>query len=256
MRPCSWIAVVCTRSCSTCTGTHPFPPSWYIHRTSCPNVRAFLLNVRRTIDTNRLSTGCEHGDFFYSRNSTHLRVMVHTHLDHAGVLSRRARAAVLLNRTPSVSSLNFQCSPLCLRLEPRNLVRLSSKGKDGEGVGMTRRWAGGAGCSLGRCVCAAPQVSRIQPTHPGYGPTHFSFFCCVWKPPKVAYRVPGAPSADWVDIYNRLYRERIIFLGQEIDDELANQIIGVLLVRARFGLFCVVVTRISVCGSVPFSGIW
>lgn len=47
--------------------------------------------------------------------------------------------------------------------------------------------------------------------------------------PKVAYRVPGSPSADWVDIYNRLYRERIIFLGQEIDDELANQIIGVLL---------------------------
>lgn len=47
--------------------------------------------------------------------------------------------------------------------------------------------------------------------------------------PKVAYRVPGSPSADWVDIYNRLYRERILFLGQEIDDELANQIIGVLL---------------------------
>lgn len=47
--------------------------------------------------------------------------------------------------------------------------------------------------------------------------------------PKVAYRVPGAQTADWVDIYNRLYRERIIFLGQEIDDELANQIIGVML---------------------------
>merc|ERR1712216_590359 len=47
--------------------------------------------------------------------------------------------------------------------------------------------------------------------------------------PKVAYRVPGAPSADWIDIYNRLYRERIIFLGQEIDDEIANQIIAVML---------------------------
>lgn len=34
---------------------------------------------------------------------------------------------------------------------------------------------------------------------------------------------------DRVDIYNRLYRERIIFLGSEIDDELANQIIGVML---------------------------
>mmetsp|Transcript_41241 Transcript_41241/g.62514 ORF Transcript_41241/g.62514 Transcript_41241/m.62514 type:complete len:242 (+) Transcript_41241:208-933(+) len=47
--------------------------------------------------------------------------------------------------------------------------------------------------------------------------------------PKVAYRVPGSQSADWVDIYNRLYRERIIFIGSEIDDELANQIIGVML---------------------------
>lgn len=43
------------------------------------------------------------------------------------------------------------------------------------------------------------------------------------------FRVPGAPQADWVDIYNRLYRERIIFLGQEIDDEIANQIIAVML---------------------------
>merc|ERR1719213_928943 len=47
--------------------------------------------------------------------------------------------------------------------------------------------------------------------------------------PKVAYRVPGASNAEWIDIYNRLYRERIVFLGREIDDNLANQIIGVLL---------------------------
>lgn len=60
--------------------------------------------------------------------------------------------------------------------------------------------------------------------------------------PKVAYRVPGSSSADWVDIYNRLYRERIIFLGQEIDDDYANQIIGVLLVSlARVYLYYVCV---------------
>jgi len=47
--------------------------------------------------------------------------------------------------------------------------------------------------------------------------------------PKVAYRIPGAPNAEWIDIYNRLYRERIVFLGKEIDDKLANEIIGVLL---------------------------
>jgi ATP-dependent Clp endopeptidase proteolytic subunit ClpP len=47
--------------------------------------------------------------------------------------------------------------------------------------------------------------------------------------PKVAYRAPGSSSGDWVDIYNRLYRERIMFLGQQIDAEIANQIIGVML---------------------------
>ena len=47
--------------------------------------------------------------------------------------------------------------------------------------------------------------------------------------PKVAYRMPGSRGGEWVDIYNRLTRERIIFVGSEIDDELANQIIGVLL---------------------------
>ena len=46
---------------------------------------------------------------------------------------------------------------------------------------------------------------------------------------QVAYRVPGAQYADWVDLYNRLYRERILFLGQEINDEIANQVIGVML---------------------------
>ena len=47
-------------------------------------------------------------------------------------------------------------------------------------------------------------------------------------PKKSAHLTPHLPT-DRVDIYNRLYRERIIFLGSEIDDELANQIIGVML---------------------------
>ena len=51
--------------------------------------------------------------------------------------------------------------------------------------------------------------------------------------PKVAYRMPGSRGGEWVDIYQRLTRERIIFMGSEIDDELANQIIGVLLVSSQ-----------------------
>ena len=47
--------------------------------------------------------------------------------------------------------------------------------------------------------------------------------------PKVAYKMPGNRGGEWVDIYQRLTRERIVFMGSEIDDEMANQIIGVLL---------------------------
>ncbi|HEY9748813.1 MAG TPA: ATP-dependent Clp protease proteolytic subunit [Allocoleopsis sp.] len=47
--------------------------------------------------------------------------------------------------------------------------------------------------------------------------------------PKVPYRMPGEQFTQWIDIYNRLYRERIIFLGRDVDDEIANQIIAVML---------------------------
>ena len=47
--------------------------------------------------------------------------------------------------------------------------------------------------------------------------------------PKVPFRMPGEPAAQWVDLYNRLYRDRVLFLCQELDDELANQLIGIML---------------------------
>nr|YP_009220401.1 ATP-dependent Clp protease proteolytic subunit [Ulva fasciata]YP_009256615.1 ATP-dependent Clp protease proteolytic subunit [Ulva linza]YP_009424408.1 ATP-dependent Clp protease proteolytic subunit [Ulva flexuosa]YP_009440083.1 ATP-dependent Clp protease proteolytic subunit [Ulva prolifera]YP_009633122.1 ATP-dependent Clp protease proteolytic subunit [Ulva lactuca]YP_010020468.1 ATP-dependent Clp protease proteolytic subunit 1 [Ulva gigantea]YP_010020533.1 ATP-dependent Clp protease proteo len=47
--------------------------------------------------------------------------------------------------------------------------------------------------------------------------------------PKVPYRLPGEETAQWVDLYNRLYRDRILFLCQDLDDELANQLIGIML---------------------------
>nr|QHH23397.1 clp protease proteolytic subunit [Rhodiola integrifolia] len=45
--------------------------------------------------------------------------------------------------------------------------------------------------------------------------------------PKVPFRSPGEEDASWVDI-NRLYRERLLFLGQEVDNELSNQLIGLM----------------------------
>ena len=47
--------------------------------------------------------------------------------------------------------------------------------------------------------------------------------------PRVPYQLPGQPYSDWVNIYDRLYRERIIFLGRSINDSLANQLIAVML---------------------------
>ena len=47
--------------------------------------------------------------------------------------------------------------------------------------------------------------------------------------PKVPYKMPGGSDTQWINIYDRLYRERIIFLGRDVDDEIANQIIAVML---------------------------
>lgn len=47
--------------------------------------------------------------------------------------------------------------------------------------------------------------------------------------PKVPYRLPGESYAQWIDLYNRLYRERVLFLCQDLNDELANQLIGIML---------------------------
>ena len=43
------------------------------------------------------------------------------------------------------------------------------------------------------------------------------------------YKYPGMESPVWVDVYNRMYRERIMFLSQVVDDNFANTIIAVLL---------------------------
>nr|ADO33472.1 clp protease proteolytic subunit [Smilax china] len=46
--------------------------------------------------------------------------------------------------------------------------------------------------------------------------------------PKVPFRNPGEEDAVWVDVYNRLHRERLLFLGQEVDSEISNQLVGLM----------------------------
>ncbi|KAG6788424.1 hypothetical protein POTOM_004490 [Populus tomentosa] len=47
--------------------------------------------------------------------------------------------------------------------------------------------------------------------------------------PRVPYRTPGEGTWQWVDIWNALYRERILFIGQNIDEEFSNQILATML---------------------------
>ncbi len=47
--------------------------------------------------------------------------------------------------------------------------------------------------------------------------------------PRVPYRTPQEGNWQWVDLWNCLYRERIIFVGQGITEELGNQLVGTLL---------------------------
>jgi len=47
--------------------------------------------------------------------------------------------------------------------------------------------------------------------------------------PSVPYRLPGSSYEQWINIYERLFRERIIFLSEEVDDGIANAIVAYML---------------------------
>jgi ATP-dependent Clp protease protease subunit len=47
--------------------------------------------------------------------------------------------------------------------------------------------------------------------------------------PKVPYRFSDESEAEWVDLYNSLYRQRLLFLCQDLNVELANQLIGIMI---------------------------
>ncbi|MEA5462720.1 ATP-dependent Clp protease proteolytic subunit [Leptothoe sp. PORK10 BA2] len=47
--------------------------------------------------------------------------------------------------------------------------------------------------------------------------------------PSVPYRLPGGNYEQWISIYERLFRERIIFLTEEVSDSIANAIVAYML---------------------------
>nr|YP_010043238.1 clp protease proteolytic subunit protein [Corydalis shensiana]QPC56998.1 clp protease proteolytic subunit protein [Corydalis shensiana] len=51
--------------------------------------------------------------------------------------------------------------------------------------------------------------------------------------PKVPFLIPEDEEATWVDIYNRLHRERALFLCQKLDFEITNTLVGLVVFLSR-----------------------
>eukprot|EP00884_Botryococcus_braunii_P000725 jgi/Botrbrau1/10653/Bobra.53_2s0011.1 len=47
--------------------------------------------------------------------------------------------------------------------------------------------------------------------------------------PKVPFRTPREGGWQWIDLWNCMYRERLIFLSKPVDDELGNQLVATML---------------------------
>ncbi|KAL6766793.1 CLPR2A [Auxenochlorella protothecoides x Auxenochlorella symbiontica] len=94
--------------------------------------------------------------------------------------------------------------------------------------------------SLGACIGMQGHVSPTSrtsftpPPHRAFGARRPSAPrplppCNAIGVPRVPYRVPKQNQWLWVDIWNCLYRERIIFLSKAVDDELGNQLVATML---------------------------
>nr|ARO91494.1 ClpP-like protease [Arthropodium cirratum] len=46
--------------------------------------------------------------------------------------------------------------------------------------------------------------------------------------PKIPFKNPGEDAPIWVDVFSRLYKDRYLFVLKELDQELANLLIGLL----------------------------
>jgi ATP-dependent Clp protease, protease subunit len=67
--------------------------------------------------------------------------------------------------------------------------------------------------------CAAHVLFPIPPFSVSHAHRH----------PSVPYRLPGSQYERWVDIYTRLGVERILFLGSEVNDSVANALVAQML---------------------------
>ncbi|OIV93510.1 hypothetical protein TanjilG_21763 [Lupinus angustifolius] len=69
----------------------------------------------------------------------------------------------------------------------------------------------------------------LQLRYPNQKPARAQIHMMPIGTPRVPYRTPGEGTWQWVDLWNALYRERVIFIGQNIDEEFSNQILATML---------------------------
>lgn len=102
----------------------------------------------------------------------------------------------------------------------------------------TKLFAGLKPLSTGAFGAGAPnvttgfhgQVNRsLSLRLPNRRAVHGRVFMMPIGTPRVPYRTPGEGTWQWVDIWNALYRDRVIFIGQHIDEEYSNQVLATML---------------------------
>ncbi|WOL13053.1 hypothetical protein Cni_G21822 [Canna indica] len=114
-----------------------------------------------------------------------------------------------------------------LTFDPKPSLSLTSKSF----VGLKSQSSGAFGC--GPPNVSAGFYTRVHQSLslrlPAKGGSRGRAFMMPIGTPRVPYRTPGEGTWQWVDVWNALYRERIIVIGQQIDEEFSNQVLATML---------------------------
>lgn len=82
-------------------------------------------------------------------------------------------------------------------------------------------------CFYHACYVLTPKQSNID-NRIFEDAIAFLFFMPVGIP-KVVYLMTGDDEESWTDLYHRLYEERLLFLGDEVNSEISNQLNGLMI---------------------------
>ncbi|KAJ8497540.1 hypothetical protein OPV22_008092 [Ensete ventricosum] len=114
-----------------------------------------------------------------------------------------------------------------LALDPKPSLSLTSKSF----VGLKSQSSSAFGCGPPNVSagfhCRVHQSLSFR--HPAKRGSKGRIFMMPIGTPRVPYRTPGEGTWQWVDLWNALYRERVIFIGEHIDEEFSNQVLASML---------------------------